>query len=490
MTTSRRIIPLEQPPVIEDANLSEWLARMNILTNAALNEKGDLDWKGPWVQQLYLKGSVVTDGGWLMVANKDTIDKPAPVPTGPAGWRSGEGDAPTWTDETSVATTQLQYGQRYTSAVNGYITGVRIWIDDIVDTITYSVWIVEDPEGIQELSLLQAETSYDTTGWHKLNIGTQLFAEGKTFDIVVQKSNHQSETTGTEPWDYLLPNNPTVPLAGQVTHANKELNHLSISNLDANAVDQSTALSAMQPGDKISAAGVEWTIQSSEDNTTYWTFEVTPPVQGSAGTAVDFKFTTYQAFPINYVNIADHYLAIDTVQGFYSSTGYESAILDEDMYGVDIQVQAAYISDDWDFMAYTDSLDQSGAAATALSELDVAWIQQSSMIINRAETLTSGGGWVEDGRLTIPLDSGYRIRVAFSAKRTDSAGYYCSQSAGLGYNDAGSVTVSSSTMFEESTDPALDTRMVVDGSDVVFEVKGQGGQDWQWHTVFFSREIE
>ena len=49
----------------------------------ALSPVGIMLWRGPWVSDgTYGENQVVTDGAWLMIANKDTQQRPAPVPVG------------------------------------------------------------------------------------------------------------------------------------------------------------------------------------------------------------------------------------------------------------------------------------------------------------------------------------------------------------------------------------------------------------------------
>jgi len=167
---------------------------------------------------------------------------------------------------------------------------------------------------------------------------------------------------------------------------------------------------------------------------------------------------------------------------------YASIIPNTTAYGTDITVQNINVSADWDVVA-VGSAASGGQSQPALTAQERTWVSYSAMAIDVNDTMTTGGAWTEDGRLPVPLDTGHRIRVTFTARRADGVGYYHAQSAGLAYNDGGTVTVSDSSIFEETTDPALETRMVADGQDMVFEVKGQGGQDWRWETVFFSKEI-
>ena len=50
-------------------------------------ELGDVvKWYGNWVSQTYDKHSMVLDGDWLMIANKETEDRAAPQAVGDERW--------------------------------------------------------------------------------------------------------------------------------------------------------------------------------------------------------------------------------------------------------------------------------------------------------------------------------------------------------------------------------------------------------------------
>jgi len=347
-----RFLPLEQPPVTDDPRLSEWLTRMMILINGAFTGTYRMDYQGRWqIDTLYTYHQVVVSEGetYICVNPDGSTEKPAPTLIGDPAWLSGEGDTPAWT--TNNATAELTYLQRYTiepdATIDGVITRGRFWVDEVNPNIFYSVWLARNVGTPEEtIENVFPDNSYDTIGWQVFNSNEDAFLiPGNTFDFIVRKSDHASETTDTTQYSYVTPNNDRVPTTGEIVHASKAIDSLRINNT-SQAGDYSAQLGAMQIGDKIEGAGIIWTINQIFPQTGYYEFEVTPTIQGTAG-AGDFIFTTYQQVPVNYQIITDHYAASITEGGF-STTGYDGIVLDNNMYGIDIELQEAYISDDWE----------------------------------------------------------------------------------------------------------------------------------------------
>ena len=66
-------------------------------------------------------------------------------------------------------------------------------------------------------------------------------------------------------------------------------------------------------------------------------------------------FTTYTASPLDSFQITNHYAGNDNVWGFKQVGGYDplAVVLDKDAHGIDVQVQDAYVSEDWEYLAIT-----------------------------------------------------------------------------------------------------------------------------------------
>jgi hypothetical protein len=317
-----------------------------------------MEWLGDWVSNLYNKNAVVRDGDWTMICNVDAgcDERPAPHVTGSSAYvYSGTLDAP----DPSISAKQVIFGARYSvdADTEGYINGYRIYT--IIDQV-YQVYTVKDPLGTPIINNILTFTGV-VDDWHELNISPVLIPAGTVFDLVVV--THEPDPAPTEwsaPWNYSTPNNAVDPIAGQIIQASKESNVIKIHLIDDNGDDDTTRpvgndISTLVHGDLISGAGEEWVIQSVTDNTTFYSFEVTPVLQGSILGLNTFTFGTVSATPIDYVQDTDYNVDPSAVKGLFGGAGilYADIVADDNQYGVDLLVQDAFISDQWEVIAYS-----------------------------------------------------------------------------------------------------------------------------------------
>ena len=136
------------------------------------NPHGMMRWLGNWVAGDYLKHDVVRDGDWLMIANKDTNERAAPVPTGDPAYVY-QGASPT----APISAKELKIAQRYTPANDGYITGYRVYT---VVGNNYRVYVVRDPDGVNEITEIFSFTAA-SAGWAEYTIQPLLITSGAVF---------------------------------------------------------------------------------------------------------------------------------------------------------------------------------------------------------------------------------------------------------------------------------------------------------------------
>lgn len=303
--------------------------------------------------------TAVHDEGWTMVSNKITDERAAPEPTGPEAQIFNG----TLVPENDTAK-QIIFGTRYAVTEAGYALGYRV---DTVAGNEYQVFLVQDPLGaapiISELVVFTA----DSTGWQEFNIGTLLLLPGNTFDIVAIV--HEPDPTPVSfngDWDYLKPGGgggtTRPPLSGEIVHPNNASNIFRVSKTDDNSAERSSELATLTVGDIIVSQGVRWAIQTIVDDITYYSYTVAPAVQAQDQGVFDFVFETVVATPITFgrdLNYWDN-VGLSTVRGLLGvDTDYANVSVLPDAFGVDLRVQAASISGDWDLMAV------SGAASSS-----------------------------------------------------------------------------------------------------------------------------
>jgi hypothetical protein len=366
----------------------------------------EMYFKGDWASGVtYHPGDVVVDDGWQMIANTGTVEKPAPVPVGEPFF-AYTGASPTTTDNAK----QIIMGLRVTAEIGGYLTAYRI---HTVAGDDYRVFLVTDPLGSAIKSELISFTSV-TSGWVVFNINPVLVGPGFQFDIVVVASEPDpTPVVVTANYSYTTPNNENTPTAGNIVHADKNTSSFKINKTDDDATDRSVLLEALTIGDIIDGANQRWSIQAITDNTTWMDFEVAPASQGVPNGLQEFSFETVIATPITHIEDVDYWLGNANVRGLFAADiGYPNIIVDDNQYSVDIQIQLAVVSDDWDAISFTGSAGAGGQPSSKFY----------NEMITAPVTITEGDGWVTLVTLTIdnPTSGWWDVAGVFTAAFTSA----------------------------------------------------------------------
>ena len=319
-----------------------------------LNDLWVTSWAGGYSGGgVYQPGQLVRDGAWLMVANKTTADRPAPQPQGAAVY-AYQGASPT----TSVSAKQLIQGAIYTPPSGGFLSGYRVY------TVTgnfYRVYTQDANGQVREILNFEA----DATGWAEFSLGLTPILPGVSFSLLVATSEPDpTPTVFSGDWDYLTPQNEAIPLPGEINHSGRLSSSFRLHKTDDNGGDRSAELAGLSVGDIIEGAGVRWAIQVITDNGAWIDFTVAPAQQGSPAGVQSFSFETVTATPITYLKDVDYWLLDTSVQGLEGiDTPLEDITPDANQYGVDLLVQGAYVSPDWELLTYTGSAAAGGGSA-------------------------------------------------------------------------------------------------------------------------------
>lgn len=368
---------------LTQSGVSKKISKVNL--NAELGNPFErMRWKNKWVNASYSKNDVVIDGSWTMVANKDTTERAGIVESGSEvylfdGTLAG----------VSATGKQLIFGNRYTSLLAGYIKGYRVYARNGQEYVVYSVI---DPLGTPIIKQL-TEFTATADGWVEVNIAPILVGVGNVIDIVaVTDEVDPTPVSFNGNWNYLKPNNSTIPSSGEIVHSNSDVAELRIHKTDNDSADQSTNLNTLTVGDKITSQGLVWHIQSKTDNTTYYTFEITPAYQASSTGIFNFVFDSVASVPIDYDRDVDYWLGNVNRAGLYILDGtYADITPDDNAYGTDILVQAASIPDDWDILAFSGDAIGSANGDTAPIEIVDNLVTQDS-----TKALSANQGYVLD----------------------------------------------------------------------------------------------
>ncbi len=315
-----------------------------------------LDSEMHWVpytlpEQEWRAGDVTRDGQWLMVATNDTNDRPSPTLIGTAGWYTS-----TTPTQTTVSAIMVTCGNRYTAAQSGVVDRWRAYVDS--DQIV-TAWLIRDPEGAA-IRYELGRWAFYAAGWQAFSLATPLLIQaGETFDLVVLIERIMMRTMAVEDsWDYSRVNEIAPAGSGQILHSRWLPDLISVSKMDANSVDHSTALEAVTFGYRVEIGGTEYMVLDATNEGDSILLQVNPVTFKKGGTYI-LKVGPTSAGSTKYRATSSGWPAIPSGgdldgQGFYSTTGgYSDAIatLTDTRYGVDVHWQAGDVSPDWDVLA-------------------------------------------------------------------------------------------------------------------------------------------
>ena len=317
-----------------------------------------MQWFGNWVPgTFYPPWAVVRDADWTMISNKGTDDRPAPQPTGDPTWVSEFGDLPTWSSGSSTVSS-IAAGQRYTMTEGLWVTSYRFWVPVVDPNRTYELWSIGNPATNPAYTQVIAPMKADKIGWETFPAGTIPISPGSVFDLIlVTKALTGSPSSFNADWNYVRSN--AVPLTGEITHSTNG-NIMRFNHTDADATDRQTSLESVNIGGTIRSQGITWEILDITQNVNDVSYTVTPTSRIPTEAEYTFIFTWEGPISLDYVYATDYYDAghelFGTVKGYFADDGYDpgdATNLDENAYGVDLEVQEVEASADWDILSYS-----------------------------------------------------------------------------------------------------------------------------------------
>ena len=86
-----------------------------------------------WSPQTVKQGTLTVDGGWTMVSNKDTEERPSPQPLGDPKY--GFNNNETYIENSNASV--VYSGQQYTFKKSGWIERIRVRIPELSATTNY-----------------------------------------------------------------------------------------------------------------------------------------------------------------------------------------------------------------------------------------------------------------------------------------------------------------------------------------------------------------
>ena len=310
-------------------------------------------WAGVWIGGTYEPGDVVTDGGFLAVANVRTEEKPAPVPAGPEGWLTGFGDAPAWTDLTFNAAT-ITSGVRVRGQLGYAVTGARVWIAEVDGSTEYEVWIVTDPEGTPGTRLLRPRFVPGQIGWLDIATGTQIVPAGVTFDLLLIK--YARGNSSSFQGDWAIQSSNQTPATGEANFANNGAS-VEIHHTANGGQDRQAQLESVPVGAAMEVEGQQWNVTSVTPNANSVGYTLTPAQTNPAPGVKTIRFEWGDAEPIEYVQVANHWAARPEITGLFGQESWPGAGIqvaeDQNAYGVDLYGYLLSTAENWSLLAAT-----------------------------------------------------------------------------------------------------------------------------------------
>ncbi len=327
-------------------------------------QQGDMRWQGLWTDRTYEQNDVVKDGDWTMICAVEggCSDRPSPQPTGDPFYAYDD-----VIPESEQFGKQITYGNKYSFDSAGYVLGWRVYTFAGDSYELFSVRYEQSGEVYDPIISFVASS----TGWTYGSIGSKLIPSNSTFGlIVVSREPDPTPITWTADWNYSTPQNDGDPVVGQIVHATRAVGTMRIHNTDSSGGNRAAQLQALTIGDVIRAGGLAWLIQSVTSSADHTSFTVSPGVQLAPAGQYIFSFDTVTATSIKYAEDVGYWVGTNVV-GLFGTT-LADVVEDSNAYGVDIHVQAAQVSDEWQLVAQSDG----GAGSGGGGDLPVHGITQ------------------------------------------------------------------------------------------------------------------
>lgn len=327
-----------------------------------------MQWMGVWsAGKYYPKGAYVTDSGYACVANKLTLDKPAPVPSGPATF-----SLPTpWVGAVEQSNQSVvKSGQVYTIGEAGWIKRLRIQVPELLTTTNYRIIIFDETDPDNITSTVIEEPVLVEADWSTVALLNEGVRAGTKLRILIDALNSGSDTSVDGGWTY-QGSTPagTAPIAQNWT-VNTGRTSFRINKVDLDGTDRSTELESVIPDTGIAIVQTTnvgltsgYRVTTVIDQGTYMEFGVVLQNETGggpqAGQICSIEIDIPIPLPTKYEEqtgvwgISDPTWA-SSVEGFLEFDGVDQGVPVSNAYGVDIEFEPASLSEDWDIVSFTE----------------------------------------------------------------------------------------------------------------------------------------
>lgn len=326
--------------------------------------EGVVTWGNKWQSGvLYEKNTMVRDGDWTMIANKNTYDRPAPQPVGAI--LPGLPVDPTFIEEQNSSV--VRTGHNYLFTTGGWISKIEVKVPEVTGNTNYRVLIIDKTDPLYPVISVIDDPVLTANTWTTVASGKTIAGVGDNLDIVIDAYNSASTSQVTGGWTYEGAQNVASP---PLQNWNRNLGNtiLRINDQDLDSADRSAELAGIVPGSTIQIVETatpgnfyQYTVVTTTPAVGYVEYAVTLDNQGGAGPTTGSTCTMTATIPVpadtKFLSVAAYQAAnpngFSTVTGIKNFDGVEQPGISDSAFGVNIEFQEASVSPDWDVVAYT-----------------------------------------------------------------------------------------------------------------------------------------
>ncbi len=358
-------------------------------------------WRGVWTDGTYVKNSMITQNGWLMVANKETTDVPAPQENGSPEW--GISPEAAFIEASHIGIVKAT--QTYTMLQDGWLKALQIRVPNWnnIDSVTKCTMIIDNEALVYDNPILSDD------GWVTMAVANRVVTIGTSIIVILEmyKASAASKIEGS--WNSNIATGVAASQEFNISNANSD-GTLVINHIDLNSTNHATALrnvaigsiiNLVESSDNARYTRVETTSVDSTPTEAYSTYTYTFLSEGSKSPIRDGQSSNVTVdVPIvvdsDFIQLADGYLVDPDWATITSELKFDEVVQPNDSnyaYGINLYFQQAYISPDWDALASSDS----GGATTSMpfhfSKNDTITLTDSPVLVNSIDIQASAGAW-------------------------------------------------------------------------------------------------
>ena len=322
-----------------------------------------IQWMGQGYEagKYYPRGAMITDGEWLVIANKTTLEYAYPAPDG----------SPTFGVEPFTPATQsdisvINSGNVFTVTTGGWVRQIRVWVPVVTADYSFKVVVVITPPGGSPVNVNILNLNLTAGQWNVIAALNKIIRSGTVVSVALEIVNSDTDAEVTGGWTYDGPNQLGGPPV-QSWNRNNALDIVRVSKIDLNSVDRSADLLTILPNSilkftddaNVGAFYSFVTTGAPVDGGDFYLFPVALTGQGGDGPSFPAPSTFLATVPVTQAAFYSEEVGSPaapswaTRTGFLQFDGVDQGGVTANSYGVDVQLENGVFPEDWDIVSFT-----------------------------------------------------------------------------------------------------------------------------------------